>query len=345
LIDVSSDSSFSSFISVYNSFDVGNVTSLTVNNGIEPGKRYFYRVRATISDLIGANSEPSQVFTFPETPQALSASNRNALVFRANWSEAEGAENYRLDVSRDPNFKSFVDGYRDLNVGNVTSSTISGLNQGQSYFYRVRAEAGPRISASSNTIETSTLRISSEQSGLESSQLRVLANGEQANEIKVVVRSDEGQLLEGLNVELQAESGNPEIEVVRGTTNEEGTAMFKVTSESAGTVNFRAVTAGVEVGEVEVEFLSATGSLVLGNNYPNPFNNQTTIPVTIPSPMNISIVIYNSLGNPVRTVLDERKETGYYEIKFDSRELASGIYFYRLTADGEVKTEKMVLVK
>ena len=345
LIDVSTDSSFSSFISIYNSFDTGKVTSLTIDNGIEPGKRYLYRVRATISDLIGANSQPSQVFTFPETPQALSASNRNALVFTAKWTEAEGAENYRLDVSRDPNFESFVDGYRDLDVGKVTSSTISGLNQGQSYFYRVRSEAGPRISPNSNTIETSTLRISSEQSGLESSQLRVLANGEQANEIKVVVRSDEGQLLEGLNVELQAESGNTDIEVVRGTTDEEGVAFFKVTSESVGTVNFRAVTAGVDVGEVEVEFLSATGTLVLGDNYPNPFNRQTTIPLTVPRSMHVNLTIYNSLGAPVRTLIDENMEVGYFEIPFQSNELASGVYFYRVIADGEILTEKMVLVR
>lgn len=345
LIDVSEDSSFSNFVTVYNSFEAGNVTSTTIDNGIMPGKSYMYRVRATVSDLIGANSQPSQVFTFPEAPQALSASNRNALVFRANWSEAEGAENYRLDVSHDPNFEHFVDGYRDLRTGNVTSTTVSGLNQGQTYFYRVRSEAGPRISPNSNTIETSTLRISPEQSVLESSQLRVLANGDQANEIKVVVRSEEGQLLSGLNVELQQETGSSAIEAVEGTTNEEGVALFRVTSETAGKVSYRAVTAGVDVGEIEVEFLSATGNLVLGNNYPNPFNNQTTIPITVPGSMNISLVIYNSLGNPVRTIMKERKETGYYEIKLDAEGLASGVYFYRLIADGEIKTGNMVLVK
>ncbi|MCC5943247.1 MAG: Ig-like domain-containing protein [Balneolaceae bacterium] len=344
LIDVATDSSFSNLVSVYDSFDAGNVTSLTIENGIEPGKRYLYRVRATISDLIGANSEPSQLFTFPDTPQATAANNRNALVFRANWSEAEGAGNYRLDVARDPNFENYVDGYRDVNVGNSTSSEVSGLTPGQSYYYRVRSEAGPRISPNSNTIQTSTLTISPEQSVIASSQLRVLANGNQSNQIEIIVKSEEGEPLEGLRVQLTPQNGNVDIQPTESVTNEDGKAQFGVTSNDSGEVTFEVTAEGFYVGELSVEFIQDDGVLVLGNNFPNPFLNRTLIPITIPRRMDVRIEVYNSLGVPVQTILDESVETGYYEVPFDGRGLAAGVYFYRMIADGELKTGKMVLV-
>ena len=345
LVDISSDSSFTNFISVYNAFDAGNNTSLTAENGIEPGKRYLYRVRATIADLIGANSQPAQVFTFPDTPQAVQADNRNALVFRANWSAAEGAENYRLDVAENSNFETFVPGYRDLNVGNETSTIITGLNPGEQYFYRVRSEAGPRISPNSNIIQTSTLAISAEQSVVSSSQLRVLANGNQTNQIEIIVKSEEGSPLQGLDVQLIPQSGDPEIQITESVTDEEGRALFGVTSSTSGKVTFEVTAHELYVGEVTVEFIQDDGILVLGDNFPNPFINQTYIPITVPRSMDIKIEVYNALGMPVQTILDETVETGYYEVPFNGSGLAAGIYFYRLIADGELKTGKMVLLR
>ncbi|HKK87980.1 MAG TPA: T9SS type A sorting domain-containing protein, partial [Saprospiraceae bacterium] len=128
-------------------------------------------------------------------------------------------------------------------------------------------------------------------------------------------------------------------------TNEEGVAIFAVSSQSAGKATYTASVVGINVGEISVEFLQDQGILKLGDNYPNPFRSQTILPVTVPRTMQVTVTVYNSLGVPVRTAIDEQLEPGYYEIPFNARELASGVYFYRLMTEEGLKTKKMVLVK
>lgn len=344
LIDVATDSSFNSIVEPYNAYDAGNVTSFTVEN-IAPGTTYLYRVRAVSDGLIGANSQLIQTTTFPDTPDAVAASNRNALKFTANWNAAEGAKKYRLDVASDNSFENILSEYKNLDVGTSTSFVVDNLMPGENYFYRVRSEAGPRTSGNSNTVEASTLTISSEKSEITSSQMRVLANGDQPNQITIVVRSDGGVLLEGLNVSMQPHNGSSEVEGVQPVTNEEGVAVFNVTNTAAEAVEYSIFVESIGIGTIRLEFVPNDGVLRLGNNYPNPFLVRSKIPLTLPNKMHVELRVFNSLGAPVQTLLDEELETGYYEIPFNGSGLAAGIYFYRLITDDEVKTRKMVLVK
>jgi len=344
IIDVSESEGFTTLLPSYNAKNVGNVTSFTVEN-VSPGITYFYRLRAQTEDLIGENSLTIETTTFPDVPEIAQATDRNALKFTANWQQAEGARSYRLDVARDSNFEELVSGFDDLNVGAGTSQVVTGLFPGERYFYRVRSEAGPRLSDYSQVGDATTLTISSEESEFESEQLRVLANGDQKNRLQVTVKSDEGILLEGLNIEMTQTEGNSEIEAVQPVTNEEGVAIFAVSSQSAGKATYTASVVGINVGEISVEFLQDQGILKLGDNYPNPFRSQTILPVTVPRTMQVTVTVYNSLGVPVRTAIDEQLEPGYYEIPFNARELASGVYFYRLMTEEGLKTKKMVLVK
>ena len=59
--------------------------------------------------------------------------------FTANWSSVSGATGYRLDVSTSSSFSTYVPGYQNLNVGNATSRSVTGLNPSTTYYYRVRA--------------------------------------------------------------------------------------------------------------------------------------------------------------------------------------------------------------
>ncbi len=83
----------------------------------------------------------------------------------------------------------------------------------------------------------------------------------------------------------------------------------------------------------------------LMQNYPNPFNPTTNIRYSIPVASQVSIKIYDALGNEVRTLVNEYRSVGNYVESFDASNLASGIYFYTLHAGDYVQTKKMSLIK
>ncbi|MFQ5633132.1 MAG: LamG-like jellyroll fold domain-containing protein, partial [bacterium] len=88
------------------------------------------------------------------------------------------------------------------------------------------------------------------------------------------------------------------------------------------------------------------GQFTLHQNYPNPFNPGTAIRFQLPEASEVSLVVYNTLGEVVAELLNGRMAAGAHEIAFDASRLASGIYFYRLQAGlGFVSVKKMLLAK
>jgi hypothetical protein len=83
----------------------------------------------------------------------------------------------------------------------------------------------------------------------------------------------------------------------------------------------------------------------LFQNYPNPFNPKTTISFTIPEGNNVTLKVYNILGNEIKTLLNEYKNAGKYSVYFDASALSSGIYMYSLKAGDFTAVRKLVLVK
>jgi hypothetical protein len=88
----------------------------------------------------------------------------------------------------------------------------------------------------------------------------------------------------------------------------------------------------------------------LNQNFPNPFNPGTRIVFDLKEPSSVSLRVYDVNGRLVRTLIEEKREGGRHEIAWDgkdetSREVASGVYFYRLNAGSFSETKKMVLLK
>ena len=97
--------------------------------------------------------------------------------------------------------------------------------------------------------------------------------------------------------------------------------------------------------------LDATAQLPLPSeyslqpNFPNPFNPMTTIRFALPEAAYVHLVIYDISGRKVQTLADGWREAGTHEVTFDGADLSSGIYVYRLQAEGFTASGKMVLMK
>lgn len=92
-------------------------------------------------------------------PTATAATSIGGSTFTANWNAVAGVSSYYLDVSTVNTFATFVSGYNNLLLGNVTTYPISGLTQGTTYYYRVRAVNSCITSADSNIITVTTLTL------------------------------------------------------------------------------------------------------------------------------------------------------------------------------------------
>jgi hypothetical protein len=86
-------------------------------------------------------------------------------------------------------------------------------------------------------------------------------------------------------------------------------------------------------------------SFNLEQNYPNPFNPSTTISYTIPNESQVSLVVYDIMGRQVAELVNSKQLAGDYNVNFDAASLASGTYFYKLTAGEFISVKKMVLLK
>lgn len=100
------------------------------------------------------------------------------------------------------------------------------------------------------------------------------------------------------------------------------------------------------IGEtVPVDNESIPTSFVLEQNYPNPFNPETFINFHLPTTSNVQLKVYDILGNEIATLVNEIKQPGVYNVKFNAEKLPSGVYIYKLQAGKYLAIKKMMLIK
>jgi hypothetical protein len=83
----------------------------------------------------------------------------------------------------------------------------------------------------------------------------------------------------------------------------------------------------------------------LAQNYPNPFNPSTIISYQLPFNNNVSLIVYDVLGNEVATLVNEFRTAGNHEVNFNASSISSGIYFYQLRSGNYLETKKMTFLK
>jgi photosystem II stability/assembly factor-like uncharacterized protein len=113
---------------------------------------------------------------------------------------------------------------------------------------------------------------------------------------------------------------------------------------SAGWGNFSEVrtfdtyVTSVKNKEIPIEY-------ALEQNYPNPFNPVTVIKYSVAEKSNITLRIFNAIGEEIKLLVKETNEAGTYETVWNAENLPSGIYFYQLKAGNFIETKKMILIK
>jgi len=98
------------------------------------------------------------------------------------------------------------------------------------------------------------------------------------------------------------------------------------------------------VNEIKKDYMPQ--QYLLYQNYPNPFNSSTIIKYQIPdNNAFVELKIFNILGKEIMTLVNKKQETGIYEVKFNSSNFSSGIYFYYIKAGSYSETKKMIILK
>jgi photosystem II stability/assembly factor-like uncharacterized protein len=134
-----------------------------------------------------------------------------------------------------------------------------------------------------------------------------------------------------------------------GTTTDPESYTFTDNNISAGYYSYRLKQINFDgsftySNKIQLE-ISNPGQFSLSQNYPNPFNPVTRIEFTIPENGNVSLQIFNTLGEELQTPVNAYMTAGNYHIDFHGENYPSGIYFYKLTEGNNADIKKMILIK
>ncbi len=181
------------------------------------------------------------------------------------------------------------------------------------------------IDTSKNTLETNSWELNTSLSDSDFESLDI--------DLLTAPRKEDGSL--------------PDVDFMRPT---EGSKIV-----NAGTdIGFVFLSTAPDLGAIETSYTTSVSNeeegsspeqILLKQNYPNPFNPTTNITYEVPKSGNVKIMVYDLSGREIRTLLNETKSSGTYELEFDAGNLASGIYYYRLQMNGISIVKKMTLLK
>jgi len=135
----------------------------------------------------------------------------------------------------------------------------------------------------------------------------------------------------------------------KGTTTERTFYSFMDKNNKPGTYLYRLKQTDFDgtfsySNEIEVE-VTGPKDFALYQNFPNPFNPSTKIKFALPVKTNLTLSVYNTLGEKVAEIFNGDMEEGYHEMMFNSSGLSSGIYFYKIESENFNAAKKMTLIK
>ncbi|MEO8210556.1 MAG: T9SS type A sorting domain-containing protein [bacterium] len=182
--------------------------------------------------------------------------------------------------------------------------------------------------------------------------LRLAVNSPSANKdnLPLIPNQKPGMLIAKVKLETSAEKFAEEPLDLKWT-NEQSKWKTKVMAFN-GKENYEITNAENHTSELDNSGNNAAENLTelpaeynLSQNYPNPFNPTTNIKFDIPNTSNVKLAVYDLTGKEVAAIVNQELQPGRYEYKFDGSNLASGMYFYKITAGSFSVVKKMALIK
>lgn len=131
-------------------------------------------------------------------------------------------------------------------------------------------------------------------------------------------------------------------------TTDAGQQFLLMITISDGTLSETVVTSLTtrsQIVGIEGEEYSIPSKYNMDQNYPNPFNPTTNIKFSLPKEDNVTLKVYNVMGEEVASLVNRFMNAGVYTVSFDAKNLSSGLYFYKIQTSGFSKTMKMLLAK
>ena len=266
-----------------------------------------------------------------------------------NWESYSGAINYQVQVATDSLFTNLV-----IDHSAITDTTlqVGPLSNNTTYFWHVKGKNWQTGDSEwSNIAKFNTI--------LALPEPVLLASPKNAQELAtdsvLFIWRKSSTEVSGYWFELSGDSGmaDPQIDSSLAAADtskqlnlDDGSYWWRVRAfNSAGKGEF----------SIKRMFSISTLNLVrnenlpmhfmLDQNYPNPFNPYTIIAYQLPVMCHVQLELYNLLGQKVKTLVFQRQPAGYYRIKFDGSNLASGIYIYQINAGTYHQKRKLILLK
>lgn len=366
-LEVATDAGFASIV-----YTASGVSSLyhVIGSALSEGTTYYWRVQ---SDNGSSQSAWSSVNSFDVYSSTVSTGiNTPVLTYPVGgatlintspvlfWYCIGANSNYTYDLKYSL--------YPDLTSGTTETGltdnfkSLTGLSNGVTYYWSVRAYDGSNYSdwattESFVTPPTSTSPIVVPNPGQPTAGVTVAGNPQLSWFLPTATSAVTYDLQ--VSTDLNFVDNTAEIENISSTSMtlselEAGKTYFwRVrTRDAEGTTSFYSQSAQFVVdGTTDVEKLNLIPEeFDVAQNYPNPFNPETTIRYSVPEASYVTIKVYNTLGQEVRTLLNNEVNAGVYNVRWNGEDnfgnkVASGTYIYRVTAGSNIFTKKMVLLK
>jgi hypothetical protein len=256
-------------------------------------------------------------------PVATAATQPGLAGLTANWNAVIGAASYNLDVATDVGFTSWVNGYNNLSVGNVTTYAVAGLSPGTTYYYRVRAVNGNYMSWYSNAMTGTTLAPS-------------------ATSTTTITRTPTASLTATPTVTLMATISPTQTVSATRTASASVTPTRTVTPTSTATTlpsATRTVTLLPQDAGVDLR-----GKAFLA--YPNPAKTRVNFALRGDASGEAKVTVFNFRGERVATLTGLVSQGSIANLVWDCGTVAPGMYLARWEQDGkEIGKTKLAMVK